>query len=80
MADAWPQPDNIVMEPRMLGEQYLKTAYTLVRVARSMTDQTVADRLRALAENYERRAEQALMTDAAGAAAPLPAQPESAES
>jgi hypothetical protein len=29
-----------------------------------MTDQTIADRLRALAEDYERRAEKASRTDA----------------
>jgi hypothetical protein len=67
------------MEPKMLGEQYLKTAYTLVRVARSMADQTIADRLKALAEDYERRAEQALMPDAACASTHPPVQPEPAE-
>lgn len=51
----------------MLSEQYLKTARTLVRVARNMADQTIAERLKALAQDYERRAEQALTTDAAAA-------------
>lgn len=49
----------------MLSEQYLKTACTLVRIARDMADQTIADRLKALAEEYERRAERASMLDAA---------------
>jgi hypothetical protein len=73
------QPDDIVMEPKLLVEQYLKTASALVRVARSMADQTIADRLKALAEDYERRAEQALMPDAAGASTHLPMQPAPAE-
>ena len=61
------QSDRIIVEPKMLGEQYLRSARTLVRVARNMADQTIADRLKALAEDYERRAEQSLTTDAAGA-------------
>jgi hypothetical protein len=56
----------------MLSKEYLDTARTLLRVARNMTDQTIADRLRALAEDYERRAEQAAHTDAAKASAPGP--------
>ena len=43
----------------MPSKEYLNTARTLLRVARNMTDQTIADRLKVLAENYERRAEQA---------------------
>ena len=43
----------------MLSTQYLKTARTLFRVARDMADQTVASRLKTLAEDYERRAEKA---------------------
>jgi hypothetical protein len=43
----------------MLSKEYLNTARTLLRVARSMTDQAIADRLKVLAEGYERRAEQA---------------------
>jgi hypothetical protein len=52
------------MEPMMLSEEYFETARTLLRIARNMTDQTIADRLRALAEDYERRAEKASRTDA----------------
>jgi hypothetical protein len=51
----------------MLSKEYLQTAQTLFRVARNMADQTVADRLKALAEDYERRAERASHTDAAAA-------------
>jgi hypothetical protein len=43
----------------MLNKEYLNTARTLLRVARSMTDQAIADRLKMLAEGYERRAERA---------------------
>jgi hypothetical protein len=50
----------------MLSKEYLATAQTLFRVARNMADQTVADRLRALAEDYEQRAQQSSQNDAAG--------------
>ena len=73
------QSDRIVVEPKMLGEQYLKTARTLVRVARNMADRTIADRLKALAEDCERRAEQALTIDAAGAFIEPLVRPELAE-
>ena len=49
----------------MLSKEYLDTARTLLRVAKNMTDQTVADRLKALAEDYERRAHQASRVDVA---------------
>jgi hypothetical protein len=42
----------------MLSKEYRATAQTLFRVARNMADQTIADRLKALAEDYERRAQQ----------------------
>jgi hypothetical protein len=48
----------------MVSKQYLETARTLFRIARNIADQTVADRLRALAGDYERRAEQASNTEA----------------
>ena len=47
------------------GKQYLETAKTLLRVAKTMTDQAVVDQLQALAANYERRAEKASHIDAA---------------
>jgi len=34
----------------MLSKEYLNTARTLLRVARNMTDQAIADRLKVLAE------------------------------
>jgi hypothetical protein len=51
------------------GKKYLETAQTLLRAAQSMTDQAVANRLKALAEDYQRRAEKASHVDAAKALA-----------
>jgi hypothetical protein len=57
----------------MLSKEYLNTARTLLRVSQSMTDQTIADRLKALAEDYERRAEKASQSNSAKPLAPLAA-------
>ena len=51
------------------GKQYQRTAQTLLRAAQTMTDQAIAGQLRALAEDYERRAEKASHVDAAKALA-----------
>jgi hypothetical protein len=51
------------------GDQYLKTAQTLLRTARTMTDQAIAGQLKALADDYQRRAEKASRDDAAKALA-----------
>jgi hypothetical protein len=48
----------------MLSNEYLETARTLQRAALKMTDRLVARQLRALAEDYERRAEKAAQADA----------------
>ena len=53
----------------MLSKAYLDTAQTILRVAKTMTDQRVAGQLKALAEDYERRAEKAAQADAAKALA-----------
>jgi hypothetical protein len=47
------------------GKQYRKTAETLLRTAKTMTDQAIAGQLKALADDYERRAEKASRDDAA---------------
>ena len=47
------------------GKQYLKTAQTLLRAAQTMTDSAIAGQLKALADDYERRAEKASHVDAA---------------
>ena len=51
------------------GKQYLQTAQTLLRAAQTMTDEVVASQLKALADDYERRAEKASLADAAKALA-----------
>jgi hypothetical protein len=51
------------------GKQYLKTAQTLLRAAQDMTDQAIAGQLKALADDYQRRAEKASHVDAAKALA-----------
>ena len=51
------------------GKEYLKTAQTLLHSAGTMTDLAVAHQLKALADLYERRAEQASHADAAKALA-----------
>jgi hypothetical protein len=51
------------------GKQYLKTAETLLRTAQTMTDRVIATQLKALADDYERRAEKASLDDAAKALA-----------
>ena len=51
------------------GKQYLQTAKTLLRAAQTMTDQAIADRLKALADDYQRRADKVSHADAAKALA-----------
>ena len=51
------------------GGQYLKTAETLLRAAQTMTDPAVAGQLKALADDYQQRAEKASHVDAAKALA-----------
>ena len=53
----------------MLSKAYLDTARTILRAAQTMTDPRVAGQLKALAEDYERRAEKAAHADAAKALA-----------
>ena len=47
------------------GKEFLETARTLLRAAQTMTDQVVASQLKALADDYRRRAEKASHVDAA---------------
>ena len=51
------------------GKQYLETARTLLRAAQTMTDHAIAGQLKALADDYVRRAEKASQVDAAKALA-----------
>jgi hypothetical protein len=49
------------------GKEYLKTAETLVHAAQTMTDRAIAGQLKALGDDYRRRAEKASHVDAAKA-------------
>ena len=51
------------------GKKYFETARTLLRAARNMTDRAIADQLKALADDCQRRAEKASQVDAAKALA-----------
>jgi hypothetical protein len=51
------------------GKAYLETAQTLLRAAQTMTDGAIAGQLKAIADDYERRAEKASHVDAAKALA-----------
>jgi hypothetical protein len=51
------------------GKAYLETARTLLRAAQTMTDHAIAGQLKALADDYQRRAEKASHVDAAKALA-----------
>jgi hypothetical protein len=64
----------------MPSGEYAKTARTLLRVAENMTDQAIVDRLKALAEDYERRAEKASQSNSAKPLAPLAARGDREES
>ena len=46
------------------GREYLKTAQSLLRAVQTMTDRAIAGQLKALADDYERRAEKASRDDA----------------
>ena len=46
------------------GKEYLKTSRTLLRTAKTMTDQAIGAQLKALADDCERRAEKASLDDA----------------
>jgi hypothetical protein len=63
----------------MLSKEYVSTAQTLLRVARNMTDQAIADRLKALADDYERRARKAADAEAAKRLVPARARVEAVE-
>ena len=51
------------------GKEYLETARTLLRAAQTMTDRAIAGQLKALADDYQQRAEKASHVDAAKASA-----------
>lgn len=49
------------------GKDYLETARTLLRAAKIMTDAAIASQLRALADDYQRRAVSKSQVDASKA-------------
>ena len=51
------------------GKEYLETPRTLLHAAQTMTDRMIAGQLKALADDYQRRAEKASHVDAAKALA-----------
>ena len=51
------------------GREHLRIAQTLLRTVETMTDQTIAAQVKALADEYERRALKASLDDAAKALA-----------
>jgi hypothetical protein len=57
----------MTLEISQRGREYLKTAQTLLRAAQTMTDRAIAGQLKALADDYQRRAEKASHVDAAKA-------------
>jgi hypothetical protein len=59
----------MTVEISQRGKQYLETAQTLLRAARTMTDAAIAGQLKALADDYQRRAGKASHKDAAKALA-----------
>ena len=59
----------MTVEISQRGKQYLRTAQTLLRAAETMTDRSIAGQLKALAGDYELRAEKASHVDAAKASA-----------
>jgi hypothetical protein len=50
------------------GKEYLKTAQTLLRAAQTMADGAIAAQLKALADDYQQRAEKASHVDDAAKA------------
>jgi hypothetical protein len=51
------------------AKEYIETAQTLLRAAKSMTDAAIASQLKALADDYQGRAERASHVDATKALA-----------
>lgn len=72
-----PREGTMTFQLSHRGNEYLKTARTLLRAAKTMTDQAIADQLKALADDYQRRAEKASRFDAAKASARSAANAES---
>ena len=55
----------------MVRKEYLSTARTLLRIARNVTDGAIANRLKALADDYERRAQVGEFAESAKGLSPV---------
>jgi hypothetical protein len=64
-----PREGFMTVQISQRGKEYLETARTLLRAAQTMTDRAIAGQLKALADDYERRAERASRVDEAKALA-----------
>src|ERR1700682_736748 len=64
-----PREGLMTVQISQRGKEYLETARTLLRAAQTMTDRAIAAQLKALADDYEMRAEKASHVDAAKASA-----------
>jgi hypothetical protein len=62
---------TIVVESSMVRKEYLSTARTLLRIARNVTDGAIANRLKALADDYERRAQVGEFAESAKGLSPV---------
>jgi hypothetical protein len=62
-----PREGPMTFQISQRGKEYLRTAQTLLRAAQTMTDRVIAGQLKALADDYQRRAEKASHVDAAKA-------------
>src|SRR5882672_3883918 len=64
-----PREGFMTVQISQRGKEYLETAQTLLRAAKTMTDSAIAGQLKALADDYQRHAEKASHVDAAKALA-----------
>jgi hypothetical protein len=62
-----PREGTMTFQISSRGNQYMKTAQTLLRAAQTMTDGVIAGQLKALADDYQQPAEKASHIDAAKA-------------
>ena len=60
-----PRDGSMTFQISRRGKEYLETAQTLLRAAQTMTDRAVAGQLKALVDDYQRRAEKASHANAA---------------
>jgi hypothetical protein len=58
-----------IQQTSQRGKEYLETAEALLRAAKTMADQAISGQLKALADDYEPRAERASYVGAANALA-----------